>query len=496
MATPRRSPAQLVSGNYYQALGVGTALGRPIQPSDDAQPGEGAVAVISDGLWARAFGRSPSVIGKTIGLNLTPVTIVGVNPPGLHRRGQRAKFPGCLCAAQHAASAAAQRQRISADRTKTCGGCRSWAAPSPEFPTRPRLAELSVNLDQAIRATLPVAERRSHADPHVALREPRNEPVGEKHGDADLCPVLAGGAGAAAGVREYRQSAAGALRGTAAGGERPHGAGREPRAVLRQVFTESLLLSMSGRRGWFFAWISGPQRDSAPDVELVGAAANSQPFRLENLCFHRGHFPIHRPSFRLAPALQSTRVSVNASLKDSAATDDQTAQGACRQGHRRLPDFAFDAAGGRRGSLCPDAAQPEQRRHRLSPRECSALPYPAAGLPLCLAEEHRASIRSKRSWRAFPACDRSTLSAEPLLANTCRTTISCRTVRRKSRNKEQQTVFNFVGDGFFSTMGIPIVARDAVSTSATRRPLLRSRWSIEALARKFFPKDESDWQDL
>lgn len=73
---------QLVSGNFYQQLGVQPALGRAIQPSDDDAPGSGPVAVISDGLWARLFGRSPSVIGKTIQLNLIPITIVGVNPPG------------------------------------------------------------------------------------------------------------------------------------------------------------------------------------------------------------------------------------------------------------------------------------------------------------------------------------------------------------------------------------------------------------------------------
>ena len=72
---------QLVSGNYYQGMGIETVLGRSIQPADDAIPGQGAVAVISNGFWARAFGRSPAVIGKTIALNLTPVTIVGVNPP-------------------------------------------------------------------------------------------------------------------------------------------------------------------------------------------------------------------------------------------------------------------------------------------------------------------------------------------------------------------------------------------------------------------------------
>ena len=78
---------QLVSGNFYEQLGVQPALGRAIQPSDDDAPGSGPVAVISDGLWARLFGRSPSVIGKTIQLNLIPITIVGVNPPGFTGAG-------------------------------------------------------------------------------------------------------------------------------------------------------------------------------------------------------------------------------------------------------------------------------------------------------------------------------------------------------------------------------------------------------------------------
>lgn len=47
--------AELVSGNFFQGIGVGSALGRPIQPSDDAVPGSGAVAVISD-----SFGRGSS----------------------------------------------------------------------------------------------------------------------------------------------------------------------------------------------------------------------------------------------------------------------------------------------------------------------------------------------------------------------------------------------------------------------------------------------------
>ena len=74
--------AQLVSGNFYAQMQVKPVLGRAILPADDGAGGSGAVAVISDGLWSRVFGRSPHVIGKTILVNMTPVTIVGVNPKG------------------------------------------------------------------------------------------------------------------------------------------------------------------------------------------------------------------------------------------------------------------------------------------------------------------------------------------------------------------------------------------------------------------------------
>jgi predicted permease len=77
---PEAVTAELVSGNFYSALGVHTALGRAIESADDGAPGSSAVAVISDGFWSRHFGRSPDVIGKTIEVNLRPVTIIGVNP--------------------------------------------------------------------------------------------------------------------------------------------------------------------------------------------------------------------------------------------------------------------------------------------------------------------------------------------------------------------------------------------------------------------------------
>ncbi len=68
-----------VSGNYFKVLGVSAAAGRTIEESDD-KPGAEPVAVISHGFWQRRFSGDPSVVGKTVRLNNTTVTIVGVLP--------------------------------------------------------------------------------------------------------------------------------------------------------------------------------------------------------------------------------------------------------------------------------------------------------------------------------------------------------------------------------------------------------------------------------
>ena len=70
------------SGRLFEVLGVGPVLGRVLQPSDDVRGGgpDGAVAVISHGLWQRRFGGTPDVIGRQLTIQRVPVTIVGVTP--------------------------------------------------------------------------------------------------------------------------------------------------------------------------------------------------------------------------------------------------------------------------------------------------------------------------------------------------------------------------------------------------------------------------------
>ncbi len=72
---------ELVSGNYFDQLQAQPQLGRPILADDD-RIGAPIVALISAELWQREFGSSSLVLGRTIKVNMVPVTIVGVAPPG------------------------------------------------------------------------------------------------------------------------------------------------------------------------------------------------------------------------------------------------------------------------------------------------------------------------------------------------------------------------------------------------------------------------------
>ncbi len=80
--TGERASAAMVSGNYFQVLGIGVEVGRPLLPSDEAAPGSTPVAVISHPLWLRQFGENPAVVGKTIRIGGSPFTVVGVAPKG------------------------------------------------------------------------------------------------------------------------------------------------------------------------------------------------------------------------------------------------------------------------------------------------------------------------------------------------------------------------------------------------------------------------------
>ena len=77
-----RANADLVSGNYFEVLGVTAQAGRFFSAGDDRTPGAHAVAVISDRFWRRSFDAAPSAIGRRVLVNDHPFAVVGVAPRG------------------------------------------------------------------------------------------------------------------------------------------------------------------------------------------------------------------------------------------------------------------------------------------------------------------------------------------------------------------------------------------------------------------------------
>jgi predicted permease len=85
-----RARAHLVSGNYFQAMGVDAAMGRTLGPDDD-RPNAAPVTVASYGYWKQNLHADPQAVGKTVYLNGAAFTIVGVTPPEFF--GERVRRP-------------------------------------------------------------------------------------------------------------------------------------------------------------------------------------------------------------------------------------------------------------------------------------------------------------------------------------------------------------------------------------------------------------------
>lgn len=83
---PVRAPAAYVTPGFLPTLGVPPALGRWFHREEDT-PGEPKVVLLGHGLWTRAFGADPGIIGRTIQVDAIPVQVVGVMPEGFD-------FPG------------------------------------------------------------------------------------------------------------------------------------------------------------------------------------------------------------------------------------------------------------------------------------------------------------------------------------------------------------------------------------------------------------------
>ena len=79
-----RADGSLVSGTFFEVLGLRPAAGRLFTEDDDRQPGGHPVVVLGHGFWTRRFAADPAVVGRSVQVNGHPMTVIGVAPAGFH----------------------------------------------------------------------------------------------------------------------------------------------------------------------------------------------------------------------------------------------------------------------------------------------------------------------------------------------------------------------------------------------------------------------------
>jgi len=77
-----RASSDIVSGNYFETLGIRPALGRLLLPSDTMAEGSNPVVVLGNGYWKKRFGSDPRILNQSVQVNNQLMTVVGVVQPG------------------------------------------------------------------------------------------------------------------------------------------------------------------------------------------------------------------------------------------------------------------------------------------------------------------------------------------------------------------------------------------------------------------------------
>ena len=299
---------QLVSGNFFSLLGVNAVLGRTISPEDDREANPRPVVVLGHAFWRRHLGSDPAIIGKTLVLNGTSYSVIGVAPAG---------FAGLLVGFEPDFWAPLTMvEQVTRDTGRLSNWQGHWLLAAgrlkPEASASGARAEASV-LAHQIEADHPELKRNLDANvfPTTLIPGPYRIYVSAfttllmaVFGLVLLiaCANVASFLLARATVRAREMAVRTAL-----------GAGRG--RLIQQMLVESTLLSfLGGLVGLIFAYWAAPLLVALKPASLPITLRLPIDWRV--LAFTLTVSLICSVAFGLAPALRSTRVQGASDLKD------------------------------------------------------------------------------------------------------------------------------------------------------------------------------------
>jgi predicted permease len=327
-----RARGELVSGDYFEVLGVRAALGRTLTSGDDRKPGAHPLVVLSNEYWRRRFGADRAILNQTIEVNDRALTVIGVLAPGFN--GVSVGRPVDLFVPMMMKAQMTPGWDDLENRRSLWLNVMGRLKPGVSRPQ----AEAAMNtlwrpiLEMELREIKDVppgkfAER--FVQKHLTLTD--GGKGRSEFRDAFSAPllVLMGMVGlvlliACANVANLLIARA-ASRQKEIAIRLALGAGR--RRIVSQLLVESLMLALiGGGLGLLVAlWTGGSLIAFLPFEGSLRALSASPDARV--LCFNIALSIVTGVLFGLIPALQSTRPNVSGTLKDQAANVSASAAG-------------------------------------------------------------------------------------------------------------------------------------------------------------------------
>jgi len=320
--SPERVPAELVSGNYFDVLGVTPALGRVFSMYDETAAGGNPVAVLTYGFWQRRFGGDPQALNKTLNINGTSLTIVGVARKG-YQGIQIGSVPDVFIPITMKEQMAPSNRGF-ADRTdhwvQVIGRLR------PGFTERRAEASALPGYRALLQSEAPLYKFSSEdaasfeAKPLLLIPASQGRPIVQLSAKQPLL-IMTILVGLALLVACANLASLFAARGEARQREIAvrMALGAERQRLVRQLLTEGFVLSLAGAVGGLLLaeWTMHLFLAALSDGARILGLQSRLDYRV--LLFALGVSMVTTLLFALAPALRSTRVDLQGSLKEHGA---------------------------------------------------------------------------------------------------------------------------------------------------------------------------------